>query len=499
MVQPRYLSNIFKFAAISLLLVGSTAYYGEASDFSSLREKVSKITLENGLRIVYVENDAAPVFSAQVWVKVGGADELPGASGAAHLLEHMAFKGTETLGTRDIRAELSLIHKFDTLFEQERTSPTEDGQRKLKEIESRLEEIWDIGAFTSQYQTRGANGLNAGTSKDYTVYTVSLPSSELEFLFSIESERILRPVFRQFYKELDVVHEERRMRTDDSPSGKLYEALLATAYWDHPYGVPTIGWKQDLDNLVKSDAEHLHRTYYRPDNIVISIAGDVSGAEVERLAKKYFNRLPKPDQPLPERRVFPEIQNGERTAQVLFASEPEFMIAYHVPTAPDPSSLHFNLVSSILDDGRSSIFQRILVRDEQLMISVSSGEAPGNRYDPVFIVHGTPRSDVSVDTAVARIQSILDDLGEALVTEELLDAAKKRIKVDVLNRLQRNAGMARSLGVNELLFGGWETFFEELEELDSISVEDVRETAKKYFRVNNRTVVRIRQTTGENN
>ncbi len=487
------LKNISGCVAVSIIFNCLLLTNIEASDFDSLQKKVQKITLDNGLRIVFVKNDVAPVFSAQVWVKVGGADELVGASGAAHLLEHMAFKGTETLGTKDLATELPLIGEYDTLFEKEREEKTEAGQGKLREIESKLEDIWDIGAFTSQYQTRGASGLNAGTSKDYTVYTVSLPSSELEFLFSIESERLLKPVFRQFYKELDVVHEERRMRTDDNPSGKLYEALLATAYWDHPYGVPTIGWKQDLSNLVKSDAEYLHKTFYRADNIVITIVGDVTASEVERLAKKYFGRLPKPDTELPRQRVYPAKQAGERSAKVLFASEPEFMVAYHIPTAPDPASLHFNLISSILDDGRSSIFQKTLVRDEQIMVSVSSGEAPGSRYDPVFIVHGTPRSHVPVDEAVKRIQSILEGLGGSLLTEELLDAARKRLKVQILHRLQSNSGLARTLGVNELLFDGWETFFKDLEDIEKVTLEEVQETARKYFTVNNRTLVEIRQ------
>lgn len=462
------------------------------ADFESAKSRVQKITLDNGLRIIFVKNDVAPVFSAQVWVKVGGADELPGASGGAHLLEHMAFKGTKSIGTKDYNREIKLINEYDNLFVNERILKTPKGQERLKEIESDLESIWDIGAFTSLYQMRGASGLNAGTSKDYTVYTVSLPSSELEFLFSIESERLLEPVFRQFYKELDVVHEERRMRTDDNSSGKLYEALLAIAYWDHPYGVPTIGWKQDLSNLVKSDAEYLHKTYYRPDNIVITIVGDVNESDIRRLSKKYFSRLKKPDSTIPERRVFPEMQNGERTAKVLFPSEPEFMMAYHIPPASNPESLRFNLISSILDEGRSSLFEKILIRDEQLLSSVSSGEAPGGRYDPVFIIHATPRNHISNEEAKNRIQEILEGLGgDSLLTDDLLKSAKKRIKVQIYKSLQSNSGFARILGVNELLFGGWDVFFNELEEIERITLEEIKETARKYFNKSNRTFVEI--------
>jgi predicted Zn-dependent peptidase len=484
--QYRY----FRFLLLVLIVcsIGTLVY---AEDFSSLKSQVKKITLKNGLRIIVVSRDIAPVFSAQVWVKVGGADELPGASGAAHLLEHMAFKGTKNIGTSNYAKETGLIDQYDSLYEKEREEPDEERSEKLKSIEAQLEEIWDMGAFTSMYQERGANGLNAGTSKDYTVYTVSLPSSELEFWFSVESERLINPVFRQYYKELQVVHEERRMRTDDNPSGKLYEALLATAYWDHPYAVPTIGWKHDLNNLFKKDAEYLHKTYYRPDNIVITLVGNIDSNEVQSLAEKYFNRFKKPQTEIPQRRVFPEIQNGERKADVMFSAEPEFMISYHIPTTPSPEALHFTLISTMLDDGRSSVFQKILVRDEQRLASIATGEAPGHRYDPVFLISGTPRSNVSVDDSVKRIQEILEVFGDTYLNQDLLDAARKRLVVGLLKRLQTNSGLARTLGLNELLFGDWEILFEELDALNKITLEDIKQTAKKYFTVKNRTVVKI--------
>lgn len=469
-----------------------------ASDFEALKSNVHKIELENGLKVIVFKRDTAPVFSGQVWVKVGGSDELPGASGAAHLLEHMAFKGTETIGTQDYAKEKKLINSYDSLFETERQKKTEKGQARLKEIEAELEKIWDLGAYTTLLQERGANGLNAGTSKDYTVYTVSLPSSELEFWFFMESERLLKPVFRQFYKELDVVHEERRMRTDDNPSGKLYEALLASAYWDHPYGRPTIGWKEDLNNLLKKDAEYLHQTYYRPDNMVLTVVGDVDIEEVKKLSEMYFGRLKRPKASIPQSRINPEVQYGERTAQVIYPSEPMLMIGYHIPTTPSPESLHFTLLGSIIDDGRSSLLQKILVQDEELASGISTTEAPGHRYDPLFLLSATPRTGVSYDVLVNRIQSILDSTHEVksgkesqVITEEDLTSARKRIKLGILKSLQSNSGLARMLGANELLYRGWESLFEELELLEKVSLEDIKTTAAKYLTVENRTVVQI--------
>ncbi|HMO17763.1 MAG TPA: pitrilysin family protein [Oligoflexia bacterium] len=484
------------FPYLVLISILSFSPFVLAGDFDALTQKVKKIELENGLRIIVIPNDLAPVFSAQVWVGVGGADELPGASGAAHLLEHMAFKGTEKIGLSksgdsDRTSEKKLIAEYDSLYESEREMQTESGQKRLVELSKKLEEMWDLGAFTTLYQERGASGLNAGTSKDYTVYTISLPTSELEFWFYMESERLLRPVFRQFYKELDVVLEERRMRTDDNPSGKLYEALLGTAYRDHPYTVPTIGWKSDLNALKKEDAYYLHGTYYRPDNIVITIAGDIDIKNAERFSKKYFGRISNPKTTIPKRRVFPEDQNGERRVSVMFDAEPEFMVAYHIPTTPSIESLHFTLLGAMLDGGRSSPFQKVLIKNEEIVSSISVSEAPGHRYDPVFLISATPRQGISTEKALDRIQTLLDSIQGDLLNESMLVAAKKQIKMSILKSLQSNSGIARYLGIYELLFGGWDNLFKELERIDTVQLSEVKLSASRFLRVSNRTLADI--------
>jgi len=239
------------------------------------------------------------------------------------------------------------------------------------------------------------------------MYTTSLPSSELEFWFSMESDRLRNPVFRQFYKELDVVKEERRMRFDDVPSGKLMEAILAAAYWGHPYQNLVIGWKSDLDRLSVRDAESLHRTYYRPDNMVVVLVGDLRGQNILELAKKYFGELAKPDEPLPETNVTEAKQNEERIVKVDYKSEPMMFLGYHIPTSPHPDALAFSLLHSILADGEASVLERELKHKRKVVTSVFTTELPGERYDPIFIIGATPVKGKSYDDVNLAIEEAL--------------------------------------------------------------------------------------------
>jgi predicted Zn-dependent peptidase len=375
----------FFIAALIVILTPSVSFAVPA-EYEKLVDGITKISLDNGMKILVAKRSYAPVFNGQLWVKVGSSDELTGKSGAAHLLEHMAFKGTKKIGTSDYEKEADLLKQYENLLDSDDLN---NKQAELAKINVKLEEIWLEGEYTKLLERRGAKGLNAGTSADYTMYTVSLPVSELEFWFYMESERLVSPVFRQFYKELEVVKEERRMRTEDNPSGKLYESLLASSYWSHPYQSPTIGWSKDLSRLRKSDAEFLHKTYYRSDNMVAVIVGDVDLDEVRRLSEKYFGRLVKPEQKLAKKEVSPATQEGERIVKVKYKAESEFLIAYHKPTYPNPDSAYLSLLYVLLDEGRSSPFQKILVQEKQLVSSIYTTERPGDRYDPVFLIGGS--------------------------------------------------------------------------------------------------------------
>ena len=249
-----------------------------------------KLRLSNGLRVLVFPRKQAPVFSGHIWVKVGSVNETPGVTGVSHMFEHMAFKGSEVIGTKDYREEEKLLEKLDALMSGGLDGP--EAMEQAKDLRAKLETLWENNEFSRIYQKAGAVGLNAATGKDYTFYLVSLPSTAFELWCWMESDRLLNPVVRQFYKERAVVAEERRMRVDDNPGGMLYEALLATAFWAHPNRLPTIGWASDLHQLKADDVKKFYAKYYRPDNMVVALVGDLDAETIRPLLEKYFGRIP---------------------------------------------------------------------------------------------------------------------------------------------------------------------------------------------------------------
>lgn len=461
------------------------------SVLSGLAKRVSKITLDNGLRFLLVRRADAPVFAGEVWVRVGGVNETPGITGAAHLLEHMAFKGTDKIGTSDYEKEKVLLEKIEQIMERSSGKPTASDAAEMQSLYTELAPLQNDNEFSRIYQRRGAVGLNAGTAKDYTMYQVELPSTAFELWCWMESERLLHPVFRQFYKEKEVVKEERRMRSDDSPNGKLYEALLAAAFWNHPYRLPTIGWRSDLDSLTMGDTAKLHGIYYRPDNMVIALVGDIDPEKALPLLKKYFGRLQKPKEPLPELRAVEEPQHGERHVVVQFESEPSVLMGYHKPAFPNPDDIYFSLLHSLLASGRSSILHRELVIERQLAMGVGTSEAPGSSYPSLFYVGATPRKGVAVAKLVDEIQAILQRLGKTGFEKDEFEAARKRVKVGLLDGLDSNENIAETLAEAELLWGKWEAEIEMYDLVNSATPEDVRKLIPKYLTVENRTTAEL--------
>lgn len=488
----RYFKTILLFCFLFPFLLLAEEGTSNLKSLEELASKVQKYTLPNGLRILYLERSLVPVFVGEVWVKVGSSDELPGRTGSAHLLEHMAFKGTKTIGTTDYEKEKPLLEEYNSLFEHYRKNKDEKLKSKLLDLDKDLSEIWVNGGFTSLYQQHGAVGLNAGTSTDYTMYTTSLPSSELEFWFSMESDRLRNPVFRQFYKELEVVKEERRMRFDDVPSGKLMEAILASAYWGHPYQNLVIGWKADLDRLSVRDAQELHKAYYRPDNMVVVLVGDLRGQNIFELGKKYLGSLVKPDAPLPENNVAEAKQNEERIVKIDYPSEPIIFLGYHIPTSPHPDALAFSLLHTILADGEASVLERELKHKRKLVTSVFTTELPGERYDPIFIIGATPAKGKSYDEVEVAINEELVKLKKTGISKDVFEAAKTKTKYGYLSSMSSNQGMADLLASNELLHGDWKNVSKAYDMIQSTKEEDVINLIDKYLYKNNQTRVEIK-------
>ena len=487
----------FYFIFLSLLnplFASSLADSGNQSSRTALHrldQGVEKFTLSNGLRVIFFRRANAPVFAGQTWVGVGGVDEVEGKTGAAHLLEHMAFKGSETIGTKSFAEEKPLQERLEVLMTEETLKPGTVKKEEISDLYQQLSAIWVDNEFSRAYQRRGAVGLNAGTAKDYTMYQIELPSAEFELWCWLESDRLLAPVFRQFYKERDVVREERRMRTDDSPQGRLYEALVGLAYTTHPYKAPTIGYAKDIASLVTADTAKIFHTYYRPDNMVIVLVGDLDSAAVHRQAERYFGRIPTAKGKIPEVTVVEPEQKSERRGEVSFDAEPQFLLGYHKPVFPDPADLHFSLLHNVLSEGRTSYFYRELIQDKQLALAASTTEGPGSKFPSLFIVAAAPRKGVANEKLVGEIQEVFDRLAAEPLPTEVFQAAKRRVKVGFLGGLDSNDSIAETLGNAELAYGDWRSIFTMFDIIETAEPSDVQELAKKYLRPENRTMVSL--------
>lgn len=467
---------------------GSDTFNRVYQEFST---RVEKYTLSNGLRVLFYPRRTAPVFAAEIHVRVGGVDEKRGKTGAAHMLEHMAFKGTTTIGTKDYAREKLLLEQIEQLaFEVEpRKNVTTDPQ--FQALTAELKEIWIENAYSRLYKELGASNFNAATSKDTTTYNISLPSEAFETWCQTESDRFANPVFRQFYQEREVVMEERRMRFGNNPGGQLYEALLATAYRVHPYGLPVIGLKQDIQYLKASDVAQLFSTYYRPDNMVIALAGDLDFAQVKTLIEKYFGAMKNPPTPLPQINQPEPRQLAERRVNVPFDAEPQVIIAYHKPKFPTADDGYFTLLHELLGGNRTSFFHRELVERKQIALSVGTGEAPGNLFPPIFYVEARPRPGISLDRLVNEIQNLLEILKREVITNDSLNRAKRQVAVNLLGSLTSNEGIAYRLASSEVLWGRWQEEFEYYQQIFAAKPENIQEIAEKYFTISNRTVGKI--------
>lgn len=471
----------------------SDATAGETSKqlLKRLDDGVQKFTLPNGLRVVFFRRTNAPVFAGQTWVGVGGVNEKSGKTGAAHLLEHMAFKGSKTIGTKDFAAEKPLLDEYEALLAAETDKPGSADPQAVKRVTEQLQSLWVSNEFSRIYQRHGSVGLNAATSKDYTMYQIELPSVDFELWCWMESDRLLNPVFRQFYKEREVVREERRMRTDDDPGGRLYEQLMSIAYTSHPYRYPTIGWADDIRKLHTSDTAKIFETYYRPDNMVIVLVGDLEPQVVRAQMEKYFGRLVKPSTELPRvTEVEPE-QQAERRGTVSFDANPQVTFGYHKPVYPNPDDMYFSILHSAMADGRSSYLRRELVQQRQLATSVTTSEGPGGLFPSMFLVYATPRTGVSPETVTDEVQSVFDRFAKEPLPDEVFRSSKRRVKVSFLGSLDSNSELAETLGHAELLYGDWRSILKMFDQVEQATARDVQELFRKYLKPSNRTVVTL--------
>jgi predicted Zn-dependent peptidase len=466
--------------------------------FKEVESRVSEFTLKNGMKFIVFERHQAPVVSFYTYADVGSAQEHVGITGLAHMFEHMAFKGSTRVGGKNYAEEkLSLDRVDDTFraFQKERDKGRTADPAKLKQLEDQFKAAQETAGkfiepneFGQTISKAGGHGLNASTSADKTDYFYSLPSNSTELWFYLESERFREPVFREFYKERNVVSEERRMRTESAPIGKLVEEFLAIAYKAHPYGQPTVGHMSDLDNFTRKDAMDFFKTYYQPSNLTAVIVGDVDPKEAKRFAQMYFEPIPSGPKPEPVRTIEPP-QEFERRVTVRLAAQRVLIVGYHKPDINDPDNAVYETLGSLLSEGRSSRLHTALVQNKKLAVNAFGGPGfPGQKYPNLFLFGAfTAPGKTNEELEKAMMQEI-ERLKNEPVSPEELEGVKTRARVGVINLLKENSPMAGELAQWQVLTGDWRNMFRYLDKLNAVTPADIQRVAKKTFTPGNRTI-----------
>jgi zinc protease len=433
---------IFPILALAVSLVPTLANAAEVQEFK----------LSNGLRLIVQEDHRSPVVVQQIWYRAGAIDEVNGKSGVAHVLEHMMFKGT----------------------------------KKIKP-----------GQFSRIIAAAGGRE-NAFTGQDYTAYFQQLEKSQLPLAMKMEADRManLQLTDEEFKKEIKVVMEERRWRTEDKPAGMLNEQFNAAAYIAHPYGRPIVGWMDDLENMTAADAREWYRTWYTPNNAVLVVAGDVNAKEVYKLAQQYYGPIKSRSLPTRKPQVEPE-QKGERRVIVKAPAKlPALQMGYHVPALNDPEKdwepFALEILSGVLDGNSSARLNQSLVREQRVAVDVGAGyDIIQRSRASLFELEGTPSEGKTVEELEAALLQEIERIKENGVTDEELQRVKAQvIAADVYQR-DSNFYQAMQIGRLEVSGFSWRILKDYPAKLSAVTPQQVQEVAKKYLNRDNLTVATL--------
>lgn len=462
------------------------------------QEQITEFTLDNGLKFIVMTNPDAPVVSFYTYANVGGVDEPVGKTGVAHFLEHMAFKGTRTIGTKDYNQEVKLLAEIDRLGAQLQAARRGGKPDRIENLENQLEQLQEQAGkyikgneFGQIVQESGGVGMNAATAADSTVYFYSLPANKLELWMSLESERFLEPVFREFYKEQQVILEERRLRTDNNPMGQMVEAFLDQAFQVHPYKRPVIGYDSDIRNLQRQDISEFFERYYGPNNLTVAIVGNVDPKEVKKLAQIYFGRFPHKSPP-PRLTLVEPPQKETREVTLTLKSQPWYLEGYHRPNLQSPDNAAYNVLATLMSSGRTARLYKSLVEEQQIALFAQGFNGfPGNKYPNLMVFYAQVSPQGSLEQVAAALAKEINRLKTEPVSPEELERAKTLLQAGLLRSLDSNTGLAELLATYEVKTGDWRNLFQELEAIAAVTPEDIQRVATKTFRPENRTIGRI--------
>jgi predicted Zn-dependent peptidase len=470
---------------------------------------VEELTLANGMRFLLVRKpDQATVMGG--WVAhVGSANERPGITGVAHFFEHMMFKGSRVIGTKDIARDLAIVEEQERLQEKIRALYRVQRERyrkgeiddpfaaasapqELVELEAQFSKLVEEqraltvkDEFDQIYTEAGASGMNATTNPDSTIYWVTLPANKLELWFWMESERLLQPVFREFYSERDVVQEERRLRVESTPTGPFDEQLNAMFWTSHPYKWDTIGWMSDLKTLSMADAKAFFETFYAPNNLTAALVGNFEVAEVKRLAEKYFGRLPRGPREVPDVVTLEEQQVAEKRMNAECDCQPQVALQFHSVPFGHKDDFVFDVIAGLLN-GQTGRLNKQLVLDRKIASSAGSGQQ-GQRFAGYFFAYAETKGEAKAGDLEGALWAELERLQREPVPAEELQKVKNRVVATSFRQLQSPFFL-----LVQLLFydgwGDWQYLNSWADKTLAITAEDVQRVAKRYFTRENRTV-----------
>ncbi len=460
-----------------------------------LKSNVAAKRLSNGINVILLNRGYAPVLAFEISFRVGSVEESYRTIGAAHMLEHMLFKGTDKIGTRNYAKERAILGRMEAVGETiDRLKITDPSNVRLPALEAELKSLQDeqrryveSTPYDKIYTENGGVGFNASTSNDKTGYYIELPASRLELWARLESERLLNPVLREFYLERNNVLEERLMRYDSSGTGLLFERFIASAFVAHPYRHPVIGWRSNIPYLSIADIRKFYHDYYIPSRMTITIVGMQDTSKTMAVIDKYFSRLESRPDPPPVTIREPS-QTGERRFDLFFESQPYLIVGWHKPAFPSRDDYICEVISEILAGGKSSWLYRSLVLEKKIASSVDVWNgAPGARYDNLFVIFATPAPPHTAAELERALYAEIERFFSEVPEKELIKVVNK-IESGMVFDLESNKRIARLLSYYQTLFGDWKYAAEFLSVIKKIGIQDIKGMKEKYFTDKNRTV-----------
>ena len=488
----------------SLLVVALVPGLAGAQQFN-----VQEHVLDNGLTLLMVPRGGSPNVAAGWLAKVGSVNERPGITGISHLFEHMMFKGTRTIGTTDIEADIALLAEMDAVKADLRAEERELDRRvrlgeiddprdprhrtprhralleRMADLDKRYKTIMVPNEFDRLYTAAGASSLNAGTSQDATIYFVNVPANKLELFFWLESDRLLEPVFREFYTERDVVREERRLRVESTPTGRFEEQFDSLFWHASPYGWPVIGWPSDVEQITREEALAYFDLNYAPNNLALCLVGDFDPAAAVALAERYFGRLERNPQRPPPVRTREVVPEAERRMIAFAETNPQADIRYlTVPRGHrDEAAL---VVLGALLSGRTGRLYKSLVVDRQVATSASAGQA-SLKWEGYFAIGGVAKPGVKPEDVEQALYEQIEEMVRTPVGDRELQKVKNQFAADAFRRLQNDFFlMLQVLSAENTT--GWRSLNEWPKRVEAVTAAEIQRVAATYLTRERRAV-----------